>query len=89
MLADDRGQLVPFAQSAGLAEATLRFLGDEPLRRDTQRRAYEYARPMRWPNVGRQYLDFFNTTMLTSRRRDQPSRNVYATPGGVSQSNSV
>ncbi len=89
MLAEDRGQLVPFAQSAGLAEATLRFLGDEMLRRDTQRRAYDYARPMRWPNVGRQYLDFFSKAMPTSRGWDQPSRQVYATPGGVSRSNSV
>src|SRR5271166_1796438 len=41
VLAEGRGLLVPFAQSAGLAEATLRFLDDTAFRLETQRRAYE------------------------------------------------
>ncbi len=59
VLAEGRGQLVPFAQSAPLAQATVRFLSDPAFRAQTQRRAYEYAKPMFWPNVGRDYLDFF------------------------------
>jgi polysaccharide biosynthesis protein PslF len=58
VLAHGRGQLVPFAESAPLAEATVRFLSDTPFRVETQRLAYEYAKPMFWPNVGRNYLDF-------------------------------
>ena len=60
VLAEGRGQIVPFAQSAPLADATVRFLSDTAFRVETQRRAYEYAKPMFWPNVGREYLDFFS-----------------------------
>jgi polysaccharide biosynthesis protein PslF len=59
VLAEGRGQIVPFAQSAPLANATVRYLSDTAFRAETQRRAFEYAKPMFWPNVGREYLDLF------------------------------
>jgi glycosyltransferase involved in cell wall biosynthesis len=70
MLADGRGQLVPFGQSAPLAEATIRFLKDSAFRVETQRRAREYAKPMLWPNVGRRYLEF--CTQVVSPRITRP-----------------
>ncbi len=81
MLAEGRGQLVPFAQSGPLADATLRFLSDTAFRVDTQRQAYEYAKPMFWPNVGRKYLDFFKQLLAaTDHVPDRQLSQVLATP---------
>ncbi len=83
VLADGRGQLVPFADCDALAEMTLRYLDDGPFRRVTQRRAYEYARPMFWPSVGRQYLEFFEEIAGVSERRlFSQYREVWPTPVG-------
>jgi glycosyltransferase involved in cell wall biosynthesis len=59
VLADGRGLLVPFADSAAMAEAALRFLRDPAFQLATRCRAYAYAQPMFWPNVGQKYLEFF------------------------------
>lgn len=58
-LAKGRGQLVPFSDRAALAEAAIRYLTNEPFRISTGAKAYEYARPMAWQNVGRSYLKLF------------------------------
>ena len=60
VLADGRGQLVPFGDSNALADATIRYLTDAPFLAATRRKAYEYAKPMAWPNVGQRYLELFN-----------------------------
>ena len=66
VLADGRGLLVPFADSAAMAEATLRLLTDATLLAETRRRAYQYAKPMFWPNVGQRYLDLFGQAVAES-----------------------
>jgi glycosyltransferase involved in cell wall biosynthesis len=82
VLADQRGLLVPFNDAAALAEATLRFLSDTEFRVETQRRAYEYARPMFWPNVGRQYLEFFRRIVFAGRERPEATRTYGALATG-------
>ncbi|MDZ4782127.1 MAG: glycosyltransferase [Planctomycetia bacterium] len=59
VLAEHRGALVPFADSAALAAATVRFLSDDKHREHSRRLAHDYAKPMFWSNVGRRYLDLF------------------------------
>ena len=56
-----------------------RFLSDAEFRIETQRRAYEYARPMFWPNVGRKYLEFFRRIVSAGgeRQEGQPRSYTY------------
>lgn len=64
VLADGRGLLAPFGQSSALAAATIRLLTDLAFQIETRRKAYEYAKPMAWPNVGNRYLEFFSGIVL-------------------------
>jgi glycosyltransferase involved in cell wall biosynthesis len=84
VLANDRGLLVPFANSAALAEATLRLLCDPDFQLATRRAAYEYARPMFWPNVGQQYLNLFERCLSESDRKMQRlEQDVFAVASGT------
>ncbi|HBO43195.1 MAG TPA: hypothetical protein DD670_04530 [Planctomycetaceae bacterium] len=56
-----------------MAEATLRFLTDTAFQAETRRRAYQYAKPMFWPNVGRRYLDVFTQVCSTRETTAAPS----------------
>ena len=89
VLAEGRGVLVPFCQSAAIADATLRFLGSAAFTIETQRRAYEYAKPMRWPNVGREYLRFFSQIASGSmEKQDRSYQTVSAAANGIGRNRS-
>jgi glycosyltransferase involved in cell wall biosynthesis len=81
VLSDGRGLLVPFGDSAALAETTLRFLNDPAFRQETQRRAYAYARPMFWPQVGQHYLQLFSrVASISGENFELPFRPDFAMP---------
>jgi glycosyltransferase involved in cell wall biosynthesis len=83
VLAEGRGLLVPFAQSAALADAALRFLTDTAFQEETRYLAYQYARPMFWPNVGRRYLDSFTRAVVeTQTKAVRQHRGASAMLGG-------
>ena len=69
VLAEGPRLLVPFSNVDAMADATLRFLENAPFRLATRRKAFDYARPMFWPSVGRDYLEFFDQIAAASEKR--------------------
>jgi glycosyltransferase involved in cell wall biosynthesis len=87
VLAEGRGLLVPFGRSDALAAATIRFLTDSAFQQATRRRAYDYAKPMLWSNVGRQYLELFARVVSEGKPRGLRVRAAFdATPTYASRS---
>jgi glycosyltransferase involved in cell wall biosynthesis len=72
VLADGRGLLVAFGESDAMADATLRLLTDTTFQLETRCRAYQYAKPMFWPNVGRQYLKYFTRVVSANKSTVAP-----------------
>ncbi len=66
LLAEGRGFLYPFRDSARLSEIIGHLLTDDRLYEETRRKAYEYGRSMTWQSVGIQYTKLF-TEMLDER----------------------
>ncbi|PNY79764.1 glycosyltransferase family 4 protein [Deinococcus koreensis] len=62
LLAQGRGELVPFRDEAALGAVLCRLLGDPAGRAALEARALEYGRHMSWPSIGAQYLDVFGET---------------------------
>jgi glycosyltransferase involved in cell wall biosynthesis len=90
VLANGRGLLVPFGQSNAMADATLRFLSDTAFQVETRRRAYQYARPMFWPNVGQQYLELFDQVAAEdTTSRQWLHRQAFSTPSDQRRPNEL
>jgi len=59
LLADGRGVLVPFRDSAAIAQQVCTLLRDQPQRQAMCRRAYGLGREMIWSHVAHLYMDSF------------------------------
>ena len=59
LLANDLGILVPFADSAAIADGVDRFLSDPTLMNATRKRAWKIGREMIWPVVAQRYMESF------------------------------
>ena len=73
MLAEERGILVPFSDSAALAGQVLGLLDNESRRHAMRKRAYLFGRAMIWPQVAQRYMESF------TRARDE--RRHFIPPG--------
>ncbi len=72
-LADGVGLLVGFRDVDGLAEAVCRLLDNPALAEQLQSRAYQYARRTIWPQVGRRYVELFDSVVRGARHTALPA----------------
>ncbi len=59
LLADGRGVLCPFGDAAAFADAAIKLLGDDELRRRMGENAYDDGRRMHWPVIAENYAASF------------------------------
>lgn len=60
LLANDRGVLVPFADSSAIAREVIGLLGDDGRRLAMRDQAYQLGRSMTWDHVSKLYANSFN-----------------------------
>ncbi len=68
LLADDRGLLVPFRDSAAISATVNKLLGDPGELHALGARAAEYGRAMAWPSVARQYVSSFEHALRENEK---------------------
>src|SRR5439155_11449643 len=73
LLADGRGILVPWRDSAAIAGEVSGLLRDAGRRKEMCARAAAYGRNMRWTAVARQYVDTFRRALAKDTTRRQLS----------------
>jgi glycosyltransferase involved in cell wall biosynthesis len=76
LLADDRGVLVPFADSGAIGREVCGLLRDATRRNAIRKNAYKLGREMVWSNVARLYMHSFEQARLQG---STVSRKLFAT----------
>jgi glycosyltransferase involved in cell wall biosynthesis len=74
VLAGGRGVLIPFDDSAAIADSVTGLLDDESALQSMRKRAYLYARDMVWDQVSQSYMQAFVRAGASQRR---PVREVF------------
>ena len=69
LLADGRGSLVPFGDSAATGAAIAALLTDQPRLQAMRRRAYHESRSMTWERTAERYLASFDAVRLSTAAR--------------------
>jgi glycosyltransferase involved in cell wall biosynthesis len=64
LLAEDRGALVPFADSSAMAREIVALLRDDLRRNNMRKNAYRLGREMIWSNVAQNYMHTFELARL-------------------------
>jgi len=64
LLADERGVLVPFGDSAAIAREVIGLLTDDVRRHAIRKNAYRIGREMIWSNVAQMYMRTFDCSRL-------------------------
>ncbi len=57
LLSDNRGRLFDFKDSQKLSEIIIELFDNPDLLQELRHNAYEYGKKLRWPKIGKQYLD--------------------------------
>ena len=69
LLADGRGLLIGFADSAAMAAALRNLLADKAKLKALRARTYRFGRQMRWEIVAEKYLKLFKQTAAAAAKR--------------------
>lgn len=78
MLAEERGALVPFGDTAALAEQVIDLLDNDPKRHAMRKRAYLFGRSMIWSEVAKRYMESFERARTERRHFTPPGYTVKA-----------
>src|SRR6202048_4695338 len=73
LLAEDRGVLVPFRDSAAMARGVSALLRDDTRRHAMRKNAYRMGREMVWSNVARLYMRSFELSRIEEAARSRKS----------------
>ncbi|HUS72428.1 MAG TPA: glycosyltransferase family 4 protein [Sedimentisphaerales bacterium] len=83
LLADGRGRLTKFGDSAQLAEAIIDILQNDTLFYSLRRRAYDYGRSRTWPKVGQAYWKLFTAKGMPIRVAARAAPSVAQTASSI------
>lgn len=68
LLSEGRGRLVPFRDSAAIAEVVIGLLEDDVGRAQVRKQAYLAGREMVWSRIAQKYMDVFREARQTEKR---------------------